>query len=202
MIFNATFNNISVISWWLILLVQVSGENHRSAASSHQLYHIIYGVHSPWVGFELSTLVMIGTDCTGSCKYNYHTITSTTAWCNKCVVWSSAKSKALDIPDTSTKTWEHMMIWWTDDLWVLKAYQKRGRRKKLSISQKVKVNTQLVLTKGHKCPTKKESTVRDHNVLRIKDLKQKQIKKSRVKQTEVINKNNICTNHSDTDKTT
>ena len=24
------------------------------------------------------TLVMIGTDCTGSCKYNYHNITNTT----------------------------------------------------------------------------------------------------------------------------
>jgi hypothetical protein len=27
------------------------------------------------VGFELTTLVVIGTDCTGSCKSNYHTIT-------------------------------------------------------------------------------------------------------------------------------
>jgi hypothetical protein len=26
------------------------------------------------VGFELTTLVVIGTDCTGSCKTNYHTI--------------------------------------------------------------------------------------------------------------------------------
>ena len=29
---------------------------------------------SPLTGFELTTLVMIGTDCTGSCKSNYHTI--------------------------------------------------------------------------------------------------------------------------------
>jgi len=28
---------------------------------------------SPWVGFELTTLVVISTDCTGSCKSNYHT---------------------------------------------------------------------------------------------------------------------------------
>jgi hypothetical protein len=36
MVFNATFNNISVISWWSILLVEetrVPGENHRPAAS-------------------------------------------------------------------------------------------------------------------------------------------------------------------------
>jgi hypothetical protein len=33
----------------------------------------------PWTGFELTTLVVIGTDCTGSCKSNYHTINTTTA---------------------------------------------------------------------------------------------------------------------------
>jgi len=33
---------------------------------------------SPWTGFTLSTLVVIGIDCTGSCKSNYHTITTTT----------------------------------------------------------------------------------------------------------------------------
>jgi hypothetical protein len=36
MVFNATFNNISVISWWSVLLVEetsVPGENHRPVAS-------------------------------------------------------------------------------------------------------------------------------------------------------------------------
>ena len=33
---------------------------------------------SPWTGFELTTLMVIGIDCTGSCKSNYHTITTTT----------------------------------------------------------------------------------------------------------------------------
>ena len=36
MVFNATFNNISVISWRSVLLVEeigVPGENHRPAAS-------------------------------------------------------------------------------------------------------------------------------------------------------------------------
>jgi hypothetical protein len=28
MVFNATFNNISVISWWSVLLVEETGENH------------------------------------------------------------------------------------------------------------------------------------------------------------------------------
>jgi len=51
MVFNATLNHISVISWRWVLLVEetgVSGENHRP-------------------------------DCIGSCKSNYHTITTTTA---------------------------------------------------------------------------------------------------------------------------
>ena len=30
----------------------------------------------PWAWFELSTLVVIGTDCLGSCKFNYYTITT------------------------------------------------------------------------------------------------------------------------------
>jgi len=35
MVFNATFNNISVILWWSVLLVEetgVPGEKHRSVA--------------------------------------------------------------------------------------------------------------------------------------------------------------------------
>jgi hypothetical protein len=36
MVFNATFNNISAISWWLVLMVKetgVPGENKRPVAS-------------------------------------------------------------------------------------------------------------------------------------------------------------------------
>ena len=39
MVFNDTFNNISVISWWSVLLVEETGvprENHRPAASHLQ----------------------------------------------------------------------------------------------------------------------------------------------------------------------
>jgi hypothetical protein len=32
-----------------------------------------------YMGLELTSLVVISTDCTGSCKSNYHTITTTTA---------------------------------------------------------------------------------------------------------------------------
>jgi hypothetical protein len=37
---------------------------------------MLYRIHLAWVGFELTTLVVIGTDCTCSCKSNYHTIRS------------------------------------------------------------------------------------------------------------------------------
>jgi hypothetical protein len=38
------------------------------------LYHIILYT-SPWARFELTALVVIGTDSIYSCKSNYHTIT-------------------------------------------------------------------------------------------------------------------------------
>jgi hypothetical protein len=36
MVLNATFNNISVISWWSVLLVEVPGYNHLPVASHRQ----------------------------------------------------------------------------------------------------------------------------------------------------------------------
>jgi hypothetical protein len=81
MVFNATCNNFSVISWRSDLLVEETGEpgeNHRPAASHWQLYPIMLHT-SPWSRFELTTSVVIGTDCIGSCKSKYHTITTTTA---------------------------------------------------------------------------------------------------------------------------
>ena len=43
-----------------------------------KLYHIML-YSSSWSIFELTTSVVIGTNCIGSCKSNYHTITATTA---------------------------------------------------------------------------------------------------------------------------
>ena len=43
-----------------------------------ELYHMmLYRVHLAWEVFELTPLVVICTDCTGSYKYSYHTITTT-----------------------------------------------------------------------------------------------------------------------------
>jgi hypothetical protein len=41
-------------------------------------YHImLYWIHFTWMGFKLTTLVVIGTDCIGSYKSNYHTTMTT-----------------------------------------------------------------------------------------------------------------------------
>ena len=85
MVFNTTFNNISAISWWSVLLVEETGgprENHWPVANHWQtLSHIMIMLYtSPWSRFELTTSVVIGTNYIASCKsnYGYHTITATT----------------------------------------------------------------------------------------------------------------------------
>ena len=81
MVFNATFNNISVISWRSVLLVKETEgpvENRDLSQVIDKLYHIMLYT-SPWSRLELTTSVVIGTDYIGSCKSNYHTITATMA---------------------------------------------------------------------------------------------------------------------------
>jgi hypothetical protein len=53
-----------------------------------KLYHIMLYT-SRWLGFELTTSVVIGTYGIGSCKSNYHTITATTAPCLLDSPWKS-----------------------------------------------------------------------------------------------------------------
>ena len=43
-----------------------------------KLHHIMLCT-SPWAGVEPTTSVVIGTDCIGNCKSNYHTITAKTS---------------------------------------------------------------------------------------------------------------------------
>jgi hypothetical protein len=79
MVFNATFNNISVISWKSVLLVEetrVPGENHRPVAS--HWHNIISSTprHERIPSNNFSGNII---DYTGSCKSNYHAMTTTTA---------------------------------------------------------------------------------------------------------------------------
>jgi len=77
MVLNATFNNISAISWRSVLLV---GETGVHVASHWQTSsHNVVSSTPHLSGFEITTLVMIGTDCIGSHKSSYLTITTTTA---------------------------------------------------------------------------------------------------------------------------
>jgi hypothetical protein len=83
MVFNATFNNISVISWRSVLFVKetgIPGEYHWHVASHWQTLsnNVVLSTCyiSPWTEFKLTTLVLIDTDCAGCCTI-YHSITTT-----------------------------------------------------------------------------------------------------------------------------
>jgi len=88
-VFNATFNNISIISWRSVLLVPEKTTD--LSQGTDKLYHIMLCT-LPWSRFELTTSVVIGTDCIGSCKSNYHTIAETMA---PQVSWNGQKWKLL-----------------------------------------------------------------------------------------------------------
>ena len=72
MVFDATFNNISVIMytwhqfyWWRKL---------EYKEKTTDLSQVTDKIITSLAGFELTMFVVMGTDCTGSCKSNYHTI--------------------------------------------------------------------------------------------------------------------------------
>ena len=78
MVVNATFNNISVISQWSVLLVEETGvprENHLPTASHIRLADKLYNIKLYRVHLGIRTIiVVIGTDCTGTGQLKIHTI--------------------------------------------------------------------------------------------------------------------------------
>ena len=79
MVFDATFNNISVISWRSVLLVEetrVPRENRRPVSSQWQTlsHNVVSSTHRHEWG---SNSQLMGTDCPGSCKSSCHMITTT-----------------------------------------------------------------------------------------------------------------------------
>ena len=81
MVFNPTFRNISVVSWRSVLLVEETRVPEETVDLSQDTDKLIQNVvieyTSSCAGFKLTTLVVICTDCIGSCKTNCHTITTT-----------------------------------------------------------------------------------------------------------------------------
>jgi hypothetical protein len=76
MVFNATFQHISVILWWSVLLLEETGvpvENQKTTAS--QLQTLSYNFVSSAPRHEQDSNPQ-GTDCIVSCKSNYYTITT------------------------------------------------------------------------------------------------------------------------------
>jgi len=83
MVFDATFNNISAITWRQFYGWRKPEDPEKSTDMSKvtdKLYKTMLDT-SPWSKFEVTTSVLIGTNCLGSCKFNYHTIMAKTAPC-------------------------------------------------------------------------------------------------------------------------
>jgi len=74
-VFNTTLSNISVMSWWSVLLVEEKEYPNRTTNLPQvidKLYHVMYRIHI--------VIVMRGirgdnTDCIRNFKSSYHTIT-------------------------------------------------------------------------------------------------------------------------------
>ena len=64
---------------YIVMDSLIGGENWTIDPSQiiDKLYHkMVFRGHLAWVGFELTTLLVIGTDCIYNYKSNYHTFTT------------------------------------------------------------------------------------------------------------------------------
>ena len=78
---TSVLSNFNLRSVLLVGKTCIQEENHRHAARNWQTFITLCCIQytSSWAGFEVTTLVVLGTDCTCSCQSNYQTITTTTA---------------------------------------------------------------------------------------------------------------------------
>ena len=73
MVFNATFNNISVISWQSVLLVEetrVPVENLYQVTDKTLSHNVVLSTPLATSGIRTHKLVVLGSDYIGSCKSN------------------------------------------------------------------------------------------------------------------------------------
>ena len=108
-VFNATFSSISTL---LVTVSFIDGGNLNTREKMHTCCKSLTDVItwccneyiSSWVVFELTTLLVIGTDCMRLLQINYHAITSMTAhiiyyiltFCiSTCSIWGISETKQL-----------------------------------------------------------------------------------------------------------
>ena len=122
MVFNATFNNISVLSWSSVLLMEETGENHRPVTSRSQTlsHNVVSSAHrhepiqplSPlgfsvqlmqfgWVKPMTITLVFVTTPLSNSIKEKERRLLARNQ--NNVVEWSGMSIRGLLHNRNSTK---------------------------------------------------------------------------------------------------
>ena len=116
MVFNVIFNNIPV---YIVAVRFIGGGNQsfrvKPPTCRKTLTNLItwccIDCTSPWTDFEL-TLVVIGTDYTGSCQCHYHTITTTTAPCFLYYVLSAISQYNFHINTAAFRTLHYYLYIW------------------------------------------------------------------------------------------
>jgi len=79
-LYSISFDKVLIFEEKLSGQTNLSSIRHKISACLTECQTRVSGI-SPglWKGFELTTFVVISTYCTGSCKSNYHMITTTMA---------------------------------------------------------------------------------------------------------------------------
>ena len=68
---------------------------------------------SSWTGFDITTLVVITTDCTGSCKSNYHMIKTTMTSC----IMTQVGEYYILLPSSTVVLWIEIRINQVDSIY-------------------------------------------------------------------------------------